>query len=231
MTPQQMARLFTPFTQADNTTTRKYGGTGLGLTITKRFCEMMGGSIELESSPGTGSRFFVRLPAQTPEIPAFPKTAAPPVPDPMTARLTADAAREQREYLSKVLVIDDDPTMHDMIQRYLAREGFAHIMARDGAEGLRLARGLKPDVITLDVMMPGMDGWSVLKELKQDPELAGIPVVMLTLMDDRNLGFALGADDYILKPIDWEMLGAVIKRCVRHNGEMERVANSLGLGQ
>jgi signal transduction histidine kinase/CheY-like chemotaxis protein len=217
MTPEQLARLFTPFTQADSSTTRKYGGTGLGLCITKRFSEMMGGNIEVESTPGNGSRFRVRLPVAVPEIATPLKPETPPAADPLRVRLAENADPERRKHLSQVLVIDDDTSMHEIIQRHLAKEGFAHIMARDGAEGLRLAKGIKPDLITLDVMMPGMDGWTVLKALKQDPETANIPVVMLTLLGEKSLGFALGADDYVLKPLDWDTLGAVIKRCVRTN--------------
>jgi CheY-like chemotaxis protein/anti-sigma regulatory factor (Ser/Thr protein kinase) len=219
MTPEQLARLFTPFTQADSSTTRKYGGTGLGLCITKRFSEMMGGNIEVKSTPGNGSRFRVRLPVAVPEIATPLKPETPPTAEPMSVRLAETADPERRKHLSQVLVIDDDASMHEIIQRHLAKEGFAHIMARDGAEGLRLAKGLKPDLITLDVMMPGMDGWTVLKALKQDPETANIPVVMLTLLGEKSLGFALGADDYVLKPLDWDTLGAVIKRCVRTNVE------------
>jgi CheY-like chemotaxis protein len=111
-----------------------------------------------------------------------------------------------------VLVVDDDAAVRDLMSRFLGKEGFRVATAAGGEEGLRLARELQPDVITLDVLMPGMDGWSVLAALKADPALADIPVVMLTMLDDRNLGYALGAADYLTKPIDRERLVAVLGR-------------------
>jgi signal transduction histidine kinase/CheY-like chemotaxis protein len=200
MTPEQLARLFQPFTQADASTTRKYGGTGLGLTITKRFAELMGGSITVESTPGQGSTFTLILPAEV---------VAKPV--------TSDHVALMAGPKGLVLVIDDDPAMHDMVRRTLEKEGIAVIPALSGEEGLELARQLKPAVITLDVMMPGSDGWNVLRALKADPELAGIPVVMLTIIDDKNMGYSLGASEYLTKPVDRERLIRVIRR-FRHEG-------------
>ncbi|MFN0067682.1 MAG: response regulator, partial [Limisphaerales bacterium] len=194
--PDQVERLFQPFTQADASTTRQYGGTGLGLTICRRFCEMLGGGIVVASEPGRGSRFTVTLPAEPQPPPAAPATAPPPPP--------ADAPL--------VLAIDDDPVVRDLFQRLLAREGFAVRCAADGEEGLALARELRPAVITLDVMMPGMDGWSVLGALKSDPATADIPVVMLTVVDDRGTGYALGAAEYLTKPVDWPRLVTVVQR-------------------
>jgi signal transduction histidine kinase/CheY-like chemotaxis protein len=204
ISPEQMARLFQPFTQADALTTRQYGGTGLGLTITKRFCQLMGGDIAVESEVGQGSTFSIRLPAavvdpkagQVPEVPA--------------------QAKPQPEGTSTILVIDDDPAVRDLLQRFLSKEGFRVASAVGGEEGLRLAQALHPDAITLDVLMPGMDGWSVLTALKADRELAAIPVIMLTIVDDKNLGYALGAVDYLRKPIARERLVAVLRRFQRH---------------
>ena len=198
MTPQQLDRLFQPFTQADASTTRKYGGTGLGLTITKRFAELMGGTVTVESVPGTGSTFTLVLPAEV-------------APRPVTSDHVALMAGPK----GMVLVIDDDPAMHDMVRRTLEKEGIAVVPALGGEEGLELARQLKPSVITLDVMMPGSDGWNVLRALKADPELAGIPVVMLTIIDDKNMGFSLGAAEYLTKPVDRERLIRVIRRFSR----------------
>jgi CheY-like chemotaxis protein len=113
---------------------------------------------------------------------------------------------------SLVLVIDDDPAVRELMGRYLSREGFRVVVAAGGEEGLRLARELRPDAITLDVMMPGLDGWAVLGALKADAVTADIPVVMLTIVDDRNLGYALGAADYLTKPIDRERLLSVLAR-------------------
>jgi len=111
-----------------------------------------------------------------------------------------------------VLVIDDEASVRDLMQRFLAKEGFRVVLAAAGDEGLRLARELRPDAITLDVMMPGMDGWAVLTALKADPQLAEIPVVMLTIVDDKNLGYALGAAEYLTKPIERERLVAVLNQ-------------------
>jgi GAF domain-containing protein/CheY-like chemotaxis protein len=198
MTPEQMARLFEEFGQVDASTTRRYGGTGLGLALSRRLCRMMGGDITVASEPGHGSTFTIRLPAEVTE--SARETPAP------TAREAAPAGA------STVLVIDDDGAVRDLMSRFLGKEGFRVVAAAGGEEGLRLARELQPDVITLDVLMPGMDGWSVLAALKADATLADIPVVMLTMLDDRNLGYALGAADYLTKPIDRERLVAVLGR-------------------
>ena len=200
MTPEQLARLFQPFTQADASTTRKYGGTGLGLTITKRFAELMGGTVTVDSAKGEGSTFTLVLPA---EVVARP--------------VTSDHVALLAGPKGLVLVIDDDPAMHDLVRRTLEKEGIAVIPALSGEEGLELARQLKPAVITLDVMMPGSDGWNVLRALKADPDLAAIPVVMLTIIDDKNMGFSLGASEYLTKPVDRERLLRVIRR-FRHEG-------------
>jgi len=203
MTAEQMAGLFEAFAQADASTTRKYGGTGLGLAITRRFCRMMGGDTLVESEPGKGSVFTLRLPAVVLEakaagdmMPAAIHSEKPP--------LTAGG--------DLVLVIDDDPAARDLMRRFLSKEGFRPATAGSGEEGLRLARELHPVAITLDVMMPGMDGWAVLQQLKADPETQDIPVIMLTMVDDKNIGFALGATEYMTKPIDRGRLAALLGR-------------------
>jgi GAF domain-containing protein/DNA-binding response OmpR family regulator len=198
MTPEQVSRLFQDFTQADAATGRKYGGTGLGLALSRRLCRLMGGDIGVESEPGHGSTFTIRLPAVVAEPPA--EASVPP------------ATAEGGAGTGTVLVIDDDASVREIVQRFLAREGFRVVTAAGGEEGLRLARQLGPDAITLDVMMPGLDGWAVLAALKSEPATADIPVVMLTMMDDRNLGYALGAADYLTKPIDRDRLLAVLTR-------------------
>jgi len=196
MTPEQMDRLFQEFTQADASTSRKYGGTGLGLALSRRLVRMMGGDITVASEPGRGSSFTMRMPV---EVAATSELAgAPPASMPTGA--------------GTVLVIDDEATVRDLMQRFLVREGFRVATASGGEEGLRLARELRPDVITLDVLMPGVDGWAVLTALKADHELAGIPVIMLTILDDKNLGYALGASDYLTKPIDRERLIATLAK-------------------
>jgi signal transduction histidine kinase/DNA-binding response OmpR family regulator len=195
ITGEQLERIFDEFSQADASTTKEYGGTGLGLPITKKFCEMLGGSITATSEPGVGSCFEVRLPARAPT--------------PAAEEAPAAAASEARTH---VLVIDDDPAARDLIGRFLVAEGFGVRTATSGEDGLRLAREEPPDLITLDVVMPQMDGWSVLQQLKAEPALAEIPVILVTITDDRNLGYALGAAEYLTKPVDWDQLGAVLRR-------------------
>jgi signal transduction histidine kinase/DNA-binding response OmpR family regulator/HAMP domain-containing protein len=207
MTPEQTSKLFQAFTQADTSTTRKYGGTGLGLAISQKFCHLMGGEITIESAVGQGSTFKVRVPAIVAD------TKAGVLPAEKTALTTALVS----EGAPTVLVIDDDPTVHDLVQRFLTKEGLNMKAARSGEEGIRLAKELHPAVITLDVLMPGMDGWAVLTELKSDPALSEIPVIMLTIMDEKQMGYALGAADYLTKPIDWNRLVAILQRydCAR----------------
>ncbi|MDQ2800713.1 MAG: response regulator, partial [Armatimonadota bacterium] len=203
MTAEQTAGLFEAFAQADASTTRKYGGTGLGLAITRHFCRMMGGDATVESAPGSGSAFTLRLPAVVREA----KTA-----DGETPVVTYSETPPVTTAGDLVLVIDDDPAARDLMRRFLSKEGFRPETAGSGEEGLRLARLLHPVVITLDVMMPGMDGWAVLQQLKADAETQDIPVIMLTMVDDKNIGFALGATDYLTKPIDRSRLAAVLGR-------------------
>jgi GAF domain-containing protein/CheY-like chemotaxis protein/anti-sigma regulatory factor (Ser/Thr protein kinase) len=197
MTAEQIARLFDAFSQADAATTRKYGGTGLGLALSRRLCRMMGGDVTVESESGRGSTFTIRLPAVVAE-------ATPPAPPPAPPEHATPT-------IGTVLVIDDEAAIRDLMQRYLAKEGFRVVVAAGGEEGLRLARELRPDAITLDVMMPGLDGWAVLTALKADPAIADIPVIMLTIVDDKNLGYALGAADYLTKPIERDRLLTVLR--------------------
>jgi signal transduction histidine kinase/DNA-binding response OmpR family regulator len=200
MTPEQMGRLFQAFEQADASTTKKFGGTGLGLAISRKFCQMMGGDITVESEPGKGTTFTVTLPLQVPEPAAEPSPKSPAKDTP---------AGDRR---ATVLVIDDDPNVRDLMDRSLAKDGYHVVTAADGHRGISLAKELKPAVITLDVMMPGMDGWAVLTALKADPDTADIPVVMMTIVDDKSMGFALGAADYLTKPIDWPRLASALKK-------------------
>ena len=205
MTAEQMAKLFEEFTQADASTTRKYGGTGLGLAISRRLCRMMGGDITVTSAPGQGSTFTIRLPADArPGQPA----ATEPGPRPIA---TAPRPGPPGRAASPVLVIDDDETVRDLMDRFLVKEGFSVITAANGIEGLKRAREAHPAAITLDVMMPDLDGWTVLAALKGDPALADIPVILVTIVDEKARGFALGATDYMVKPIDRERLASVLR--------------------
>ncbi|MCI0788941.1 MAG: GAF domain-containing protein, partial [Chloroflexi bacterium] len=203
MTEEQMEHLFEAFAQAEASTTRRFGGTGLGLAITRHFCEMMGGKVLVASETGKGSTFTMRLPAVATE-PGEPQAG---VEDPAPAE-TVEATPAP----NTVLVVDDDANVHDLMQRSLAGQGFNLVRAMGGQEGLRLAKELLPAVITLDVMMPGMDGWAVLSALKADPDLADIPVIMVTIVDQKNLGYALGAAEYLTKPIDRGRLLSVLNK-------------------
>ena len=212
LTEDKILRLFQDFTQADASTTRKFGGTGLGLALTRRFCQMMGGDVTVRSVPGEGSTFTIKIPAVVSELKVDPveelethvaepvrasdRRSTDPVPPPATC----------------VLVIDDNAAQRDLMQRFLDKEGFSVRCASTGEEGLRLAKELLPIAITLDVMMPGMNGWTVLQALRTDPALADIPVIMLTMVDDPERGFALGATDYVTKPVNRQRLSRILKR-------------------
>ena len=208
MSVEQQGRLFQAFSQADASTTRKFGGTGLGLAITGRLCEMMGGEIVVESEPGRGSTFTVHLPAEMAELPPEPE-----LPPSTSEQAPADSAPHPHAGgANTVLVIDDDPAVHDLMTRVLARDGLQAVVAASGEEGLRLAAELRPIAITLDVMMPRLDGWAVLAALKADPRTSHIPVIMLSMVEDKSLGYALGAADYLIKPMDREQLSSVLRR-------------------
>ncbi|TFG62158.1 MAG: response regulator, partial [Gemmatimonadales bacterium] len=214
MTAEQLSGLFEPFKQAEVSTATKYGGTGLGLTISRRFCHMMGGDIVAESVPGAGSSFTVHLPAD------LDVKTGPDLPRDDLEPQATESPTPSSKAVGSVLVIDDDPLARQLVRRLLLREGFAVHEAADGDEGLVLARELKPDCITLDVMMPRTDGWAVLTELKKDPDVAGIPVIMLSVLDERRLGFALGASEYLTKPVDRDHLAAILNRYLPHGEEV-----------
>jgi signal transduction histidine kinase/CheY-like chemotaxis protein len=199
MSAEQMSKLMVPFAQADNSIGSKYGGTGLGLAICKHFCQMMGGDITLTSKVGEGSTATVRLPRR---VRAENQSEYPPE--------HALGSAGGHGYRGTVLVIDDDPLTCERIRRGLASAHARVVGARDGPEGLRMARELIPDLITLDVLMDGMDGWKVLAELKRDPLLSDIPVVMLTVTDKENRGMAWGVAEYLRKPSDRSELTAVL---------------------
>jgi CheY-like chemotaxis protein len=206
MTPEQLAVIFKPFTQADASTTRHFGGTGLGLAITRRFCEMMGGTISVESVHKKGSTFTMIIPrkvvVRSLDVDQTDRESAVP----SSKRSRSPAPR------GTVLTIDDDSAVLELLERYLTKEGYRVVAAKSGAEGLRLAAQIRPNAITLDVVMPEMDGWQVLRSLKADPELSNTPVVIVTITDDMARGFALGAADFLVKPIDRTRLLGVVKR-------------------
>ncbi|WP_267354775.1 MULTISPECIES: response regulator [unclassified Methylobacterium] len=203
MNAEQVGKLFERFIQADASTTRRFGGTGLGLAITRAFAEMLGGTITVESREGVGTTFTLTLPLQAPDA----QMAAPND----VASVVADR--------NNILVIDDDAATRDLLARFLEREGFSVMIAEDGRRGLELARSLRPRAVLLDVTMPQMDGWDVLRALRADPEIGSTPIVMVTILDEQNFAFSLGATDYIQKPIDWGNLRQIVDRFRPAGGE------------
>jgi signal transduction histidine kinase/CheY-like chemotaxis protein/HAMP domain-containing protein len=198
MTPEQQGRLFNAFTQADASTTRNYGGTGLGLSITRSFSRMIGGVVTVDSEVARGSVFTMKVPAQCRREAEEPRTAAPsPIVQPGRT----------------VLIIDDEPAARNLIAKALAEAGLASMEAASGAEGIAAAREYRPAAIILDIIMPHQDGWSVLRTLKSDPELCTIPVILATILADRELGLSLGAVEYLTKPIDADKLIRTIEAC------------------
>ena len=196
MSPEEVGRLFQEFTQADESTTRRYSGTGLGLALCRRFTELLGGRIWVESQVGEGSTFHVRLPIAS--VAVQPASSLP---------------ASTSDHRGTVLVIDDEFTMRDALSRMLTKEGYWVAVANTGAEGLQMARSLHPDLITLDVLMPGVDGWEVLANLKSDTALKDIPVILLSVLDDCDQGLALGAAAICRKPTERAELMKVIRSC------------------
>jgi signal transduction histidine kinase/CheY-like chemotaxis protein len=190
MTTEQQARLFEEFTQLHSSA----GGTGLGLAITRKLARMMGGDVTVTSALGEGSIFTVRLPAARPPAIAIPANHGP------------SPGR------NCILVIDDDPIARELISDHLKAEGFSVVAAAGGLEGLQRARELRPIAITLDVMMPDLDGWSVLAALRQDAQLSEIPAIMVSILDEQRRGMTLGAAGYLTKPIERRRLQEVISR-------------------
>lgn len=207
-----LERLFEPFMQADSSTTRKYGGTGLGLTITKRFTEILHGDLTVDSCLGTGTTFTLLLPRDFSITTNYEKYRK-------IARQKRFASEKQekwnRKKLATVLVIDDDWDMRDIMFRHLSEDGFNVEVASNGLDGLKMASEIKPDVIALDVIMPGMDGWEVLQTIKNDDRLKDIPVILISLTDQIDIVKESGADDYLQKPVNFEDLHNVITKWVR----------------
>ena len=200
LTEEQMGRIFDPFTQADSSTSKNFGGTGLGLSISREFCRMMGGELVVASRLGEGSTFTMSVLTDG-------------------SGLGHTQEHEQKEVhidgdAPVVLVIDDDANVRELLKRNFATAGLRTIDAKNGEEGLRIAREQKPNVITLDVMMPKSDGWTVLEALKADPETAKIPVVMVSIVENKQLGFSLGASEYLTKPVEREKLIGIVQTLI-----------------
>ena len=206
MNLEQMQSLFKEFSQADPSTTRRYGGTGLGLAITRHYCRMMGGDVTVESEPGKGSTFIIQLPTTA--------NQAHPQPDP-AGTTSRSITTNQDKNLGTVLVIDNDPIVCDLVGRMLQRNGYAVEVASTGTKALKRVRRVRPAAIILDVLMDEMSGWAVLAALKADPETAAIPVIILSILDEKQKGLALGAAEYVTKPVDREHLLAVVGRYVK----------------
>ena len=201
MTKEQMNRLFNSFVQADSSTTRKYGGTGLGLTISKQLAIMMGGDVTVRSEMNKGTTFTA----------TFLADYVGASEDVKNKKLTQSSLIEnvvsiENQNAKTILIIDDDPTVSELIKRQLTKDAYNVVIANNGKEGMELARKIKPNLITLDILMPEMDGWSVLRTLKADPEVSKIPVVMASILDEKNKGFSLGAADFVSKPIEKDRL-------------------------
>ncbi len=207
MSEEQQHKIFEPFTQADDSSTRKYGGTGLGLAITKQFSQMLGGNVRLISELDHGSTFTLELPTHI----YFNKIE--------TKSLSNSAEIKVLAQNNIVLVIDDEPSMRGLLANYLNKMGYNVEVAATGEEGVEKALELKPQVIILDVVLHGgvLDGWEVLAKLKTDPELAQIPVIMLSIVEDKHKGYSLGAAEFLSKPVNREQLKAVLKKYQHNN--------------
>ena len=201
--PDKLETIFEEFAQAESSTTRDYGGTGLGLSLTRRLSRLMGGDVSVASIFGEGSTFTLELPTNVDDV-------SDEAADHGDVADNADVT--PRQLRADVLVIDDDEHSRDLIRRALEVEGYSIATARTGDEGLELAQSLSPSLITLDILMPGTDGWSVLSQLKKDPATRSIPVVMLSIASDRQMGYALGAVESLTKPVDRAVLREVVGR-------------------
>ncbi len=203
MTPEQQERVFDPFSQADVSTTRKYGGTGLGLSITQQFCHLLGGEIEVESQPQKGTSFVMRLPVFYQQQDASSEDQL--VPDELHPVQVDNNAR-------KVMVVDDDPVARDLLKRHLEKDGYNVTTVADGNDVIDIALDWQPDIITLDVLMANVDGWTVLSQVKNDDRVCHIPVIMVSIVDEKKMGYTLGAADYISKPVQQSTLREVVAK-------------------
>jgi len=214
----KLDHIFEEFTQADSSTTRNYGGTGLGLALVRRFAIMMGGDVRVESTMGEGSAFILEIPALV--VDADSKTAEG------QKAVDGDAGATEAS-IGKILVIDDDDTARRLVTRHLEAEGYTVISTDDGAKGIELAKSENPVAITCDILMPNIDGWDVLKALKADPETKSIPIIMVSMVDDDKKGLALGAAEHLRKPIDRESLQKTIAKYVKSSGTVLVVEDDL----
>jgi CheY-like chemotaxis protein len=199
ITAEDQAKLFSRFFRANNRATLENRGTGLGLAITRTLVEMQGGEITVTSAPDEGSTFCFTLPVtQASEPAAFDRE--------VMSELAAGKL---------VLIVDDEVESANLVRRYLERAGYETAMANSAQEALSLARTLQPNLITLDVFLPETDGFALLEWLKHDPVTQAIPVILLTITDDRGRGLALGAADFLIKPVSEQHLLQAIQRILQ----------------
>jgi len=231
MNQEQLNKIFQSFSQADSSTTRQYGGTGLGLAICKGLCELLGGIIAVESTAGVGSAFIIRLPAHTAAKAQHHVTEIleiGPKVDPTLVRFGKDGddVYKRRAKISTILSIDDDAEVRDLMERFLSRQGFYIHTAASADEGIELAKKIKPDIIITDIMMPIKDGISLIKETKTIPELASIPIIVLTIAGERETCMSLGVAGYLNKPVDWNVLLDIVRQTCRRIHSSQQQASA-----
>ncbi len=197
--PEHLAIIFEEFRQVDASSTRQAGGTGLGLAISRKMAHLMGGDISVRSALGQGSTFVLRLP----RVPGLLSAAAVEVSPTPGGRRPGGLV---------LLAIDDDPDVLELVKTRLANTEFSVVTALGGEAGLKAAQAIRPDVITLDILMPGLDGWEVLRRLKANPDLAATPVVMMSIIENRALAFGMGAAECLVKPVSRDRLLEVLRR-------------------
>ena len=208
MSPEGVAKVFEEYTQAERSTSANYGGTGLGLPISKKFAEMMGGDVIVTSEEGVGSVFTMSVPRECPEY--------------NDDEVDSNVINlDDQDNL--VVLVDDDVAMHDLIKRTISKLNLTLLGATNSEKGMELIREVKPKLILLDVLMPGRDGWSLLKECKTDQELKDIPVIMISQLNQSNLASSLGANDYLTKPIDRSHFINTLKRIMGTDTQNQKV--------
>ena len=208
MSPEGVAKVFEEYTQAERSTSANYGGTGLGLPISKKFAEMMGGDVIVTSEEGVGSVFTMSVPRECPEYSE----------DEVEGNVIN---LDDQDNL--VVLVDDDVAMHDLIKRTISKLNLTLLGATNSEKGMELIREVKPKLILLDVLMPGRDGWSLLKECKTDKDLKDIPVIMISQLNQSNLASSLGANDYLTKPIDRTHFINTLKRILGTDTQNQKV--------
>lgn len=210
---ENIAKIFKPFQQADSSTTREHGGTGLGLTISKRFCELLGGSIRAESEPGKGTRFIIKLPVRSHTNQELDRVRLPDTTDPEPQKETEQ--RDRRKKISRILLIDNDAGSRKLYQHYLEKHGFHIDAVSNGDKGLAIARFTPPDLITLDMSLQDDSALNVLQEIKDDDKLCQIPVIMISKFSDKAMEESSDSVEFLAKPIDWEQFGGIIRKWIR----------------